>query len=206
MHQTTSHPSPLHNEPEPKSTNPTVLKLSDPCVPDNAHIVTIIRRHIFGLVMLYLQFGFGIILSLGLIIYLLPTAVDADQLDSVRYITNIVSILMVTAVSLFLLIITALYRQNRWVITDETITQVTRYGIFRSQTSALAMDNIEDVTSIKHGLIASFFNFGSLRVQTASEQLNTFIFPYCPDPDKFAKILLDTREAYIAGRINQDNA
>jgi len=95
-----------------------------------------------------------------------------------------------------LLIATFIYLQNRWVVTDDSITQITQNGLFKRQMSEISMANIEDVTAVQNGLLATVFGFGTLKAETAGERSN-FHFIYCPRPNMYAKIVLDARERFI---------
>jgi hypothetical protein len=54
---------------------------------------------------------------------------------------------------------------------------------------------VEDVSAEQKGFLPTFFNYGTLVVQTAGEMEN-FVFPYCPNPNKYADRILDARQAY----------
>jgi hypothetical protein len=43
--------------------------------------------------------------------------------------------------------------------------------------------------------LQTIFNYGTLTVETAGEMRN-FVFPYCPNPNKYADQILDARQAY----------
>ena len=58
------------------------------------------------------------------------------------------------------------------------------------------MANIEDVTASQTGILPTIFNYGTLHIETAGEQ-NNFIFLYCPNPNAYAKALLDARLNFI---------
>lgn len=58
------------------------------------------------------------------------------------------------------------------------------------------MANIEDVTAEQNGILAELFGFGTLKAETAGERSN-FHFLYCPEPNKYAQIILHARERFI---------
>ncbi len=188
-------------EPPPDVPGPTTdnEEVIDPATPAGAHQIVVIRRHPFGLIALIFQVVIGLGISFGLIFFLLPSVLSSLDSSRTANVTNIlwVIVVIVTALAaIFLLIATALYRQNRWIVTDDAITQVLRVGLFNFNTSSLSMANIEDVTSERKGIFANLFGFGTLKVETAGEHSN-FHFYYTPRPDMYAKILLDARERFI---------
>lgn len=188
---------PTENSAHPSGHVPVVKKIVDPAVPADNHIIVIIKHHPFGLVVQYLGLAFALLVSFGLLFYLLPSVVTESTRENMQLFLSIATVVVSAMSALFLLIATYLYRQNRWVVTDDSITQVLRNGIFGSHISGLSLANIEDVTSERQGLLAHLFGFGSLKVETAGEQGNKFHFNYCPKPDFYAKILLEAREQFI---------
>jgi uncharacterized membrane protein YdbT with pleckstrin-like domain len=95
-----------------------------------------------------------------------------------------------------MLIATFIFRQNRLILTDRNLTQILQYGLFNRKVSQLNMSNVEDVTAIQSGILSTVFNYGTLKIETAGEQMN-FIFTYCPNPGYYAKIILDARECLL---------
>lgn len=153
------------------------------------------RKHPFGLVLIYLQFGVGIILALGLLLFLLPEYLG-DQSAALNALLLVVSVVIIAFIALLMLVATYIYRMNKLIISDQNITQVAQKGLFNRQISELSLANVEDVTAEKNGFFATIFNYGVLRVETAGEQ-NNFHFTYCPNPDYCGKVVLDARQSFI---------
>lgn len=97
---------------------------------------------------------------------------------------------------LVLFVATMVYWQNRWIVTDDSITQITQNSLFGRRVSQLSMENLEDITIDQNGIIQTMFNFGTLRAETAGER-SKFVFQYCPDPKKYARAILEVHEAFI---------
>jgi uncharacterized membrane protein YdbT with pleckstrin-like domain len=154
------------------------------------------RKHPFGIISLYLGAGIGLLGALGLILILLPQLVSPESQGTANGILGILAIMGVVFTAVVLLIATYIYRQNRLIVTDRNITQVIQRGLFNRQVSELPMANVEDITADQKGLIATLFNYGEVRVETAGEQ-NNFRFNYCPRPNYCAKIIQDARQHYV---------
>lgn len=156
------------------------------------------KKHPFGVVVMYLQAILATVLVGGLLYFLLPSMVDSDQQADVK--TWIILGMAVFGMIMFLilLIVTYIYSQNELILTDRNVTQVIRNGLFSRQVSQLSLNNIEDVTADKEGVWAMLFNFGQVRIETAGEQ-NNFHFSYCPNPNHYGQLLLDTRAARAGG-------
>lgn len=152
-----------------------------------------VRRHFFGLFLIYLETIFAIVLALGLIIFLAPSALGkADSVNSGLVLFSFVTIILGFV---FLILATKIYNSNQLIISDLNVTQVLQIGLFSRKVSELTMENVEDVTAEQKGIFPTLLNYGTLKVETAGEQ-NNFIFKYCPNPNAYAKALQDARGAY----------
>jgi hypothetical protein len=155
-----------------------------------------IRRHFFGLFLIYLQTVVGLGLALGLIIFLVPN-IFGDNNTTVNSALGFLTLIIVVLGAIFMILATKIYNANQLIVTDINVTQVLQTGLFDRKVSELTMENVEDVTAEQHGIFPTLFNYGTLKVETAGEQ-NNFIFKYCPNPNAYAKALQDARGAYYA--------
>lgn len=171
-------------------------EIIDPSVPEGNHELLIIKRHPFGLVAMYLSAIIGLAVAFGLLFFLVPSVLTGDTQATAMRVLMMFAVVASSLVFIVLLIATYVYKQNRWVVTDESVHQTSQRGLFNRQSSELSMANIEDVTAEQKGILAELFGFGTLRAETAGE-LSYFHFNYCPNPDKYAKIILDARQKYI---------
>lgn len=166
--------------------------------PDEKLLATI-YRHPFGIVSLYAQVLFGVVAASGLIMFLLPTFVDRTEQPQIYSMITVVGLIVAAFLVVVLLVATVIYNQSKLVITDKTITQILQEGLFNRRISQLSVSNIEDVTASRKGIFQSMLNYGTLFIETAGEQEN-FHFIYCPNPDHFAKVILEARQAYVDKR------
>jgi uncharacterized membrane protein YdbT with pleckstrin-like domain len=157
-----------------------------------------VRRHPFGLFVIHSQVIVGLVISLFLIFTLLPSGLQTLGLEhsGAASLAVVFGLVAVVLGLVFLVLATRIYMGNQLIITSNNITQVLQIGLFNRKVSELSMANIEDVTAQQHGIFATMFNFGVLRMETAGEQ-NNFVFPYCPNPNAYAKTLLDARAEYL---------
>lgn len=172
-------------------------------IDDDEVLLGIVRKHPFGIITMYLQALFGIVVSLSLAFFLLPSVLP-DK-DAALTIASVFAIAAVLFAVVIMSIATIIYRQSHIIITDKNITQVLQGGLFQRKVSQLSMPNVEDVTSEQKGIFASLFNFGILKIETAGEQAN-FHFLYCPRPNYYAKIILEAREKFISQEFPYANA
>lgn len=164
---------------------------------DDEVMIADVRRHPFGLFLLYLQISVALALSLGLTLFFLPSlsgAIDVSDAALVNFATALSLIVGVFGV-LYVILVTRIYNGNQLIISDKNITQVLQVGLFDRKVSELSMGNVEDVTARQSGIFPTMLNYGILIVETAGEQ-NNFTFKYCPNPNAYAKAISDCRIEY----------
>lgn len=155
------------------------------------HVITVIKRHLIGLVFAYLIVlaGFGAIVAL--VAVMSPDTFSnlsaGASLDLV-----LAAILLIALFGLVLVLVTTIYLGNKLVLTDKAVIQTLQTGPFQQKVSRLDMSDIEDVTSEQKGLLPTIFNYGILHIETSGE-LKNFAFKYTPDPSKNATIVIEAR-------------
>lgn len=156
-----------------------------------------IKRHPFGLLGVYASFAAIVVLAVAGIV-LAPQWISGftsqDQATAA-----LGAVILCTLVGLFMYISVIVYKGNRWIITTDSITQITQVSLFRKRTSELSLASLEDVTVEQNGMMQSMFGFGRLRAETAGER-SKFVFDFCPDPSEYAKKIIAAHEAYIASK------
>jgi uncharacterized membrane protein YdbT with pleckstrin-like domain len=161
-------------------------------------LVADVRQHIIGLIFVYLQITIAIGLALFLIVFLLPSLSDVlgVSVASLNAIAAAISLFTMVFGLLFAVLATRIYKGNQLIVSDQNVTQVLQIGLFNRKVSELSMANVEDVTAQQSGIFPTMFNYGILRIETAGEQ-NNFIYKYCPNPNAYAKAILDARLNFI---------
>lgn len=156
--------------------------------------VLVMKRHPIGIIMVYV--GIAIVLSiLAVLIFGLLPNIEADSgSNQLTQIGSIIFLILTTFSLIYALIATVVYWGNRWVVTTDSLTQIAQVSLFGKQSSQLALDDVEDVTAEKNGILAHIFNYGMIRVETAGHH-GKFIFNYAPNPNFYAQRILAVREA-----------
>lgn len=164
-----------------------------------------VRRHPIGLFVIYLQTIVGLGIAFLLIFLLLPTFVETLSVSGAtgKSVLTLFAFFTALFAVIFLILAVRIYRGNQLIITDSNVTQVLQVGLFNRKVSELSMHNVEDVTAKQHGILQTFLNFGTLNIETAGEQ-NNFTFVYCPNPNAYAKAILDSRQLYFAKHGNSN--
>ncbi|HJP96618.1 MAG TPA: PH domain-containing protein [Candidatus Saccharimonadales bacterium] len=194
-------PNQQNNQQQPQQ--PDIKKL-DPMVVlrPGERVICEIKRHPFGILSMYFSGLVAIVIAVVLAAFapqIISTSTDISGMAMVGAGIVIVGVLLMLWVATFV------YWQNRWIVTDDSITQITQDGLFGRRVSQLSMENLEDVTIDKSGIIQTMLNFGTLKAETAGER-SKFMFPFCPDPATYARKILEVHETFIHQSRHQPQA
>ncbi len=201
---------PGHSAPPPQHEHINYERPRDPdmhpmvVMQPGEQIVATLKRHPFGIVSLYVSALIGIVVASLLAFVFLPSLFNQYNVTGANSAIYAGLGILVVVLLLVLFVATSVYWQNQWVITTDSITQITQNGLFGRQVAQLSMDNLEDVTVTQDGIIPHMFGFGTLKVETAGERAK-FQFPYCPDPTTYARKILEAHEQFLEERRNIQN-
>lgn len=164
---------------------------------ENERLVTEIRKHFVGLLIILLTGAFVILAMLVIIGF--AAAVNTDSLVGVEDTSGVKALLVVLG---FLLIIGSaiatfiaafLFQSNVIYVTNEKIAQVLYISLFNRKISQLSIGDVQDVTVTQKGILAHAFNYGTLVIETAGEQQN-YTFTYVPNPYEASKLIVGSHE------------
>ena len=169
------------------------IRTMDNIDPDE-HILTIAYQHPFGIIIIYLSAFVCFIGALAIMSALLPSVFSSS---STAYgLMTIFALVATVIVGIILSVATYVYKQSRLTVTDRNVIQVLQQGVMNRKISQISLANVEDVTSHQKGFLANMFNFGTLKIETAGEQVN-FVFNFCPESNRVAKIILDAKDDFL---------
>lgn len=158
-----------------------------------------VHRHPIGIIGTYIVAGL-LLIGLAVLIYaVLPSTLTSISTSRVYGIGTLGFILIALLVFGFLAITHTVYWGNSWILTSDSLTQVSQVSLFGKQSSQLSLGNLEDVSSNQGGIVAHMFNYGTLKVETAGEH-SKFVFPFCPNPNLYAQQIINAREKFEQGR------
>lgn len=167
------------------------------------NIVTEIKRHPYGILSMYFSGAFAIVVSAVLAAF--APSIFGDSFENIQSIAFAAVGLITIGIVAILFLATTIYWQNRWIVTDDSITQITQDGLFGRRVSQLSLESLEDITVDQHGIIQSMFGFGTLHAETAGEK-SKFVFHYCPQPNKYARQILQAHELFLHQTRHQPQA
>jgi uncharacterized membrane protein YdbT with pleckstrin-like domain len=152
-----------------------------------------LKRHPIGLFISYILTGI-ILIALGTIAFVVaPNSITGSSRAQVVGISGGVFVLFALLCLLFNLVTTVVYWGNRWVLSSDSITQISQTGLFHKETSQLDLTSLEDVTADQKGIMAHMFNYGVLKAETAGHR-SKFVFNFCPNPTHYAQQILAANE------------
>jgi len=165
----------------------------------DGQLVCEIKRHPIGIVGLYVAVGFLIVVLAVVIFVVAPgilTNFTRGQIFSIGALIFAVACLMGAG---FVFVGHTIYWGNKWIVSDNSITQIKRISLFDKQTSQLSLANLEDITAEQDGLLAQMFHFGVISAETAAAT-DKFTFIYCPNPSQYVQQILAARERFEQSR------
>lgn len=159
-------------------------------IPNGQHFITLIKKHLIGLIFQYLWVIFGTAALFAVAALAAPGFVN-----DISGAGALAGILVIAVVIFILILLTNIYIHNSLVITDKETIQILQRGVFQLKVSHLSHADIEDVTAEQNGLLPTIFNYGTLHIETSGE-LKNFAFTFCPDPDRYARVVLEARQKF----------
>ena len=95
---------------------------------------------------------------------------------------SVYSLTLLMAWMIFFVIWTRYYL-DVMIITDKRLIYVDQKGFFSREVATLSLDKIQDITITISGILATFMDFGTIKIQTAGESAE-FIMRDVPEPSK----------------------
>lgn len=99
--------------------------------------------------------------------------------------------LLITWVSLFYFWTD--YYLDILIISNKRIIDIEQQGMFYREISSFPLENIQDITIDIPGIVATFLDFGNVKLQTASEKSN-FIIPNAAHPEIVKQTIQDAHD------------
>ncbi|MHB1316265.1 MAG: PH domain-containing protein [Minisyncoccota bacterium] len=156
------------------------------------HVLLSVHRHwivFIGSIISFIFFA-----GLPIVLYILA------HVFSIPFITDISSGPIIKLISIFYMVwllsfwlsfaITwTKYYLDVWYVTEKRIIDVDQKKIFHREVSNLRFDKIQDVTVEVQGFIATWFDFGNVKVQTAAEDSKDFYMTFVSRPNEVKRVI-----------------
>lgn len=85
------------------------------------------------------------------------------------------------------------YWNDQWMITNQRLVDSTRRSPFSHEVSSTDLINVQDISTSKHGVFATIFDFGDVRCQTASTS-SGFTIRGVPKPNEVLELIDQKRD------------
>jgi hypothetical protein len=89
-----------------------------------------------------------------------------------------------------------MYSLNVVIVTNHRIIDSRQKGFFDRKISEFHLSKVQDITVHTRGIIETVLKFGSIEVQTASEE-RQFIFTQLPNPEHVKDVIMDLADLDI---------
>lgn len=155
-----------------------------------------LKRHPVGILTIYVMTGLLLAVLAYAVFGLAPSVVSETNQNQVLTWGGLSFFFFTLLCLIFNWIVTVIYWGNRWILTDDSLTQIRQTGLFHKDTSGLGLISVEDVTVQQRGILPHLFNYGTVNVETAGHH-GKFLFTYTPKPTYYAQKLLEAREKEI---------
>lgn len=82
------------------------------------------------------------------------------------------------------------------IVTDKRIIDIEQRGFFKREVSTVRLESIEDITINVSGVVATFLDYGTLKLQTAAEN-REFIIYDVPHPNQIKSTIYELQNKQI---------
>lgn len=168
---------------------------------EGEYVISDIYRHPIGLFMIWGTVIFIILVLVFGLMLVVNNSRTGNALFSAESMTSLSLMFFMIMLLVFVggIIATAVYRGNRFFLTNESVIQHLQHGIFAKKEQTISLGNIEDASFTQYGMAQHIFGYGSLRLSTEGDE-TTYRFSYAQNPAKQIAILNNAVEAFKHGR------
>ncbi len=171
---------------------------------EDEEVLKVVRKHWFVITTQLIGAAlFAILPVMFLTVILnLPSAFGFFELHLDKYPSEIAFVisgwLLLATLSGF--VVWTKYYLDLWVITDRRLIAVEQVSFFNRNVGIFRLERMQDIEFSIKGVIQTFFNFGTLKAQTAGEEESNFESNGMPNPDQLQAVIqkaMDDRLAVV---------
>lgn len=169
---------------------------------EGEYVINMVRRHPIGLLLPIIGAGLLILVIItALISYPLLVPDDEPPFDALL----LPSLLLAGLIGLGAYIVSWVYLNNRFFLTNESVIQEIQMSLFARNEQTVSLRSIEDASYTQIGILQHVFNYGSIRLSTEGDE-TTYRFKYVSNPKKQIATLNNAVEAFKLGRPVEDQS
>jgi membrane protein YdbS with pleckstrin-like domain len=155
---------------------------------EDEKLLLFLRRHwiiLVGKWLMYLFFGLIPIAIYYFLLYAYPFV-----LKNIFYFAFLLLLASIYYLFMVLFFFNAFidYHLDVWIVTNKRIIDIEQKGLFNRVISEQTIEKIQDVAAIQKGIFPTFFNYGTVQVQTAGK-IERFLFYQIPKPFDVVKTI-----------------
>lgn len=166
----------------------------------NESVTLVVRRHPVYMVAKLVAAGIAAIVPAALVLWLVSLTVGFN---------GVFGWIVIGAAAVWMLICVAYgfltwyrHQHDLWIVTNQRLLDVYNRNFFDQRVSSADLVNVQDISIEKEGILATLFNFGDVRCQTAGAQ-SGFVLSGIPNP---ALVLTSLDAARDAARLSPYDA
>ncbi len=156
-------------------------------------IVSMYRRHWIALLAIVFRVTFNIALIFGLR-YGLNFILSNEIISEFNLQIQIFFYLLIEFALLGLFLNLTDYYLDLWIVTNEKMIFIELKGLFRRTVSSVNLKSIEDITTNMNGVIQTFLDYGTIKVESAGTD-GEFFFKQISHPNEVKDLILKTKAA-----------
>ncbi len=148
------------------------------------YVIMIVRRHPIGLISIWFAEGvliFIAILLLGLGLFGSDVLANTFGINANGGIVALISIFIIVLMLAIGVVSTSIYRDNHFYLTNESVIEHVRTGLFSRREKTISLGSVEDVSFSQGGILQYMLNYGSIRLSTVGDE-TTYRFTNVSNP------------------------
>ncbi len=146
-----------------------IKKISFPGQYADEQILLVKRRH--WIVLLGFTLTVGLLLFVPIFVYFfLPMVITIPSTEIFKNLFSFITGLYYLFLAFLSFYAIIDYYLDVWIITSQRIVSIEQRGLFHRIVVEVRYSQIQDITSVVSGLIATYLQYGSIRIQTAAER------------------------------------
>ncbi len=149
-------------------------------------VILILRKHVFVIYSQLLVFFVSICVP-AIIGKIFQTFISTNNIFTLFIFLSSMWYLLAWMMMFYSL---TMYSLNVVIVTNTRIIDSRQNGFFDRRISELHLSRVQDISVHTSGLMETMFRFGSVEVQTASEE-RQFIFKQLPNPEHVKDVIMD---------------
>lgn len=156
-------------------------------------IVLKVHRH--KLVLIFKSFFLILFVLLPPVLFWFSRQAGTVKGNELALFLSIYSAILLIGWMIFFIIWTDYYL-DVLVVTDKRIVDIEQRGFFKREVSTVRLESIEDITINVSGVLATFLDYGTLKLQTAAEN-REFIIYDVPHPNQIKSTIFELQNKKI---------